>query len=191
MMLALAFRAGCVSVASLAMAMALVEAPETAAAEGQVGRDIFSVKAGFLFNFAKFTEWPTLPSTAPILMCVVGDERVAAALAETVREQKISDHSLDVSRPHDRATWRTCHVLFLAETELRRSPVSLDAIRAVQVLTVSDGKDFSQAGGIIEFYLEGGKMRFAINVDAADRSGVRLSSRLLGLAKIIRDRHVP
>ena len=161
------------------------------APEVKSGRDIYSVKAGFLFNFAKFTEWPTLPSTAPILMCVVGDERIAAALAETVREQKISDHSLDVSRPQDSATWRTCHVLFLAEAELRRSPVGLDAVRSVQVLTVSDGKDFSQAGGIIEFYLEGGKMRFAINVDAADRSGVRLSSRLLGLAKIIRDRHVP
>jgi hypothetical protein len=63
----------------------------------------------------------------------------------------------------------------------------LEAIRALPVLTVSDGKDFSQAAGIIELYVEGGRMRFAINLDAADRSGLRLSSRLLGLAKIIRN----
>ena len=73
---------------------------------------------------------------------------------------------------------------------LRRSAGGLDAIRTLPVLTVSDGKGFSQAGGIIELYVEGGRMRFAINVDAAERSGLRLSSRLLGLAKVIRDGHV-
>jgi hypothetical protein len=188
----LAFRAGCLSVVSVALAATLVDAPGIAAAgEGQVGRDIFSVKAGFLFNFAKFTEWPALPSSATILMCVVGDERIAVALADTVREQKISEHTLDVSRPQDSAAWRACHVLFIADAELRKSAAGLDALRSVHVLTVSDAKDFSHTGGIIEFYLEGGKMRFAINTDAADRSGVRLSSRLLSLARIIRDRHVP
>jgi hypothetical protein len=188
----LTLRAGFLGVASLALAATLVGVPGIVAhAKGQVGRDIFSVKAGFLFNFAKFTEWPTLSSSATILMCVVGDERIAAALAETVRDQRISDHSLEVSRAQDSATWRTCHVLFIAETELRRSAVGLDTIRSVHVLTVSDAKDFSQTGGIIEFYIDSGKMRFAINVDAADRSGVRLSSRLLGLAKIVRDQHVP
>ena len=55
------------------------------------------------------------------------------------------------------------------------------------VLTVGDGKGFSHAGGIIELFVEGGKMRFAINMDAAERAGLHLSSRLLGLAKVVRD----
>ena len=69
-------------------------------------------------------------------------------------------------------------------------PADWAAIKTLPVLTVSDGKGFSQAGGIIELYVEGGRMRFAINVDAAERSGLRLSSRLLGLAKVVRDGHV-
>jgi hypothetical protein len=185
-------RAGCLCVASVALATSLLEAPPIAAeGSAQVGRDISSVKAGFLFNFAKFAEWPALASAAPIAMCVAGDERIAVALAETVREQKISGHALDVSRPADSATWRGCHLLFIADTELRRSAEGLGTIKSLQVLSVSDQKDFAQGGGLIEFYLEGGKMRFAINLDAVDRSGLRLSSRLLGLARIIRDRHVP
>jgi YfiR/HmsC-like len=185
-------RAGCLSVASVALATSLLEAPPVAAESGaQVGRDISAVKAGFLYNFAKFAEWPALASAAPIVMCVAGDEKIAGALAETVREQKISGHALDVLRPADNATWRSCHLLFIADAELRRSAEGLGALKTLQVLSVSDQKDFAQTGGIIEFYLEGGKMRFAINVDAVDRSGLRLSSRLLGLARIIRDRHVP
>jgi hypothetical protein len=67
----------------------------------------------------------------------------------------------------------------------------LGSIKTLPVLTVSDGERFSEAGGIIELYIDGGRIRFAINVDAAERSGLRLSSRLLGLAKIMRDRHAP
>jgi hypothetical protein len=66
----------------------------------------------------------------------------------------------------------------------------LDGIKTLPVLSVSDGKGFSQSGGIIELYVEGGRMRFAINVDAAERSGLHLSSRLLGLAKVMRSGHV-
>ncbi len=192
MIFILGLRAGCVGVASAALAATLLEAPPVAAlGNTQVGRDISSVKAGLLFNFAKFVEWPALPPAAPIVMCIAGDERIGAALADTVHEQKISGHALEVWRSPDGATWRDCHLLFIGDAEARRSASGLDAIRTLQVLSVSDQKDFAQASGIIEFYVEGGKMRFAINVDAVDRSGLRLSSRLLLLAKIIRDRHVP
>ena len=91
-------------------------------------------------------------------------------------------------RPQDSPAWRTCHLLFIADAERRRATDGLSAVKALQVLTVSDAKDFANTGGMIEFYLEGGRMRFAINVDAVDRSGLHLSSRLLGLAKIVRDR---
>jgi hypothetical protein len=65
----------------------------------------------------------------------------------------------------------------------------LGGLRTLPVLTVSDGKGFSHASGIIELYVEAGRMRFAINVDAVERSGLRISSRLLGLAKVIRNDH--
>lgn len=148
-----------------------------------------TLKAAFMLNFAKFTEWPALPSGTPIGLCIVGDAGVAAALVEMVRGQHIGGHALEVSRPRE-TTWRVCHLLFIADAEIRRSAGGLDGIKTLPVLTVSDGKGFLQAGGIIELYIEDGRMRFAINVDAAERSELRLSSRLLGLAKVIRNGHV-
>jgi hypothetical protein len=149
-----------------------------------------AVKAAFLYNFAKFAEWPALPPAAPILVCVVGNDGVAAALVETVRSQEIAGHALEVWRPLNGGSWRTCNLLFVAEAETRQLAKGLAEIKTLPVLTVGDARGFSQAGGIIELYLEAGKMRFAIDLDAAERSGIRLSSRLLSLAKITRSGHV-
>jgi len=173
------------SAASIALVAMLIASSGIAAA-ADVAPDV-AVKAALLYNFAKFAEWPALPADAPIAFCVVGDDRIAAALEGTVRGQNINDHPLDVSRPHDSAMWRACQLLFIAEPEIRRWIAGLEAIKTMPVLTVSDVKGFSQTDGIIELYVEGGRMRFAINVDGTERSGLRLSSRLLGLAKIIRN----
>ena len=189
MMSALRLRGGRRGVVRLALAAALIAAPAFAADASDVAPDV-AVKAAFLYNFAKFAEWPGLPAGTPIVSCIVGDDGIAAALVETVRGQSINGHTLDVSRPQDSATWKACHLLFIADAETRRSAGGLGAIRTLPVLTVSDGKGFLQAGGIIELYVEGGKMRFAINADTAERTGLRLSSRLLGLAKIVRNGHV-
>ena len=146
-----------------------------------------AVKAALLFNFAKFAEWPALASGAPIIACIVGDDGIATALVGTVRAQQISGHPVEVRRSQDSGAWRVCQLLFIADAETRSSDSGVGGIRTLPVLTVSDGKGFSERGGIIELYLEGRRVRFAINVDAAERSGLRLSSRLLGLARVIRD----
>jgi hypothetical protein len=184
-------RARRLGTASLALVMTCIAAPGTAADRSFGPATDVAVKAAFLYNFVKFTEWPALPAGAAIVLCVVGDEGIAAALAETVREQNISGHPLDVRRAQDSTTWRNCHLLFIAEAEAQRSASGLDGIKTLPVLTVSDAKSFSLSGGIIELYIEDGRMRFAINVDAAERSGLRLSSRLLGLAKVTRSGHGP
>jgi hypothetical protein len=176
--------------AGVALAATLIGAPGIAAGTAaDVAPDV-AVKAAFLFNFAKFVEWPALPAGAPLVVCVVGNDGIAAAFVETVRGQNISGHSFDVGVLPESSKWRACHLLFIADAEVRRSAVGLDEVKTLPVLTVSDNKGFSLAGGIIEFYVEAGRMRFAINLDAADRSGLRLSSRLLGLAKVIRNGHV-
>jgi hypothetical protein len=178
------------AVAGIALAVMLITARGIAAEYAVEATPDVAVKAAFLYNFAKFAEWPTLRSGDPIVVCIVGDERIAAALVEAVRGQNISGHALDVWRPQDNATWRVCNLLFIADAEAGRSARGLDGIRTLPVLTVSDGRNFSHGGGIIELYVEGGRMRFAINLDAAERSGLHLSSSLLGLAKIVRDRDV-
>jgi hypothetical protein len=168
--------------ADIALIAALVS-PQAVAAASQ---DVAAVKAAFLYNFAKFTEWPALPPGTTIILCIVGDEPIADALVATVRNQNISGHALDVLRPQDIATWRKCHLLFIGDAEVQRSAAGLGGLKGTPVLTVSDGKGFVNAGGMIELYVEGGRMRFAIKLEAAEAAGLRLSSRLLELAKIVR-----
>ena len=173
--------------AGLALAATLAAAPA-----GPAGVDSVSdvaVKAAFLFNFAKFAEWPSLSAGARIVVCVVGDESLATAVTQTLRGKAINGHDFDVWQPHDSANWHGCQLLFMSDADTRRFSAGLDAVKALPVLTVSDGAGFSEAGGIIELYVEAGRMRFAINVDAVERSGVRISSRLLGLARVVRNGH--
>jgi YfiR/HmsC-like len=158
------------------------------AAGGDVAPDV-AVKAAFLYNFAKFAEWPGLAAGAPIVICVIGDDRLAAAMVETVHGQLLSGHALKVAQPRETAQWRGCHLLFIADAEVRHAAADLEALKSLPVLTISDSKDFAQATGITELFIEAGRMRFAINLDTADASGLHLSSRLLGLAKIVRKGH--
>jgi hypothetical protein len=186
-----ASRTRTIGLAAYALAAVMAVTPRAAAAADNAtdaAADV-AVKAAFLYNFAKFAEWPALAPGAAITLCVVGDDQIASALVETVRGQNISGHALEVWHPQDPATWRSCHLLFLKQAEAKRAAGGLGAIKTLPVLTVSDGKDFSQTGGIIELFVESGRMRFAINVDAADGAGLRLSSRLLGLAKVTRNGH--
>jgi hypothetical protein len=168
--------------------IALLALTQPIAAAADVAADV-AVKAAFLYNFAKFAEWPGLAAGAPIVICVVGDDRLAAAMVETVRGQLLSGHALEVAQPRETAQWHSCHLLFIADAEVRHAAAGLETLKSLPVLTISDGKDFARATGITELFIEAGRMRFAINLDTADASGVHLSSRLLGLAKIVRKGH--
>jgi hypothetical protein len=177
--------------AGFVLAVAIVSAavmPAEATRAGDGAPDA-AIKAAFLLNFAKFAEWPALPADARIALCVVGSEDIASALSDIVRGQSIAGHALQVVRPADSAAWPTCQVLFISDAEHRKAAGALQFLQPLPVLTVSDGKGFSQTSGIVELFVDGGRMRFAINVDSADRSGVHLSSRLLGLAQVVRSPH--
>jgi YfiR/HmsC-like len=150
-----------------------------------------AVKAAMLYHFAQFTEWSPLPASTSIVFCVAGADAIAASLVETIRGLKIGDHELDVRRTQDGATWPVCQLIFIAETETRRFSEGTNGIRTLPILTVSDSKGFSRAGGMIELFITDGRLRFAINVDATKRAKLQLSSRLLSLAKIVRDGDAP
>jgi len=124
-------------------------------------------------------------------MCIVGDNALLTAVTDAVKGQQAGGRTLDVTRPGDGTAWGSCQVLFVAEAEVRGAAVALDRLRQRPVLTVSDGAEFARTAGIIEFFREGDRMRFAINAQAAERAGVRISSRLLGLAKIVRNNYAP
>jgi hypothetical protein len=144
-----------------------------------------AVKAAFLFNFVKFTEWPGLAANTPLAVCVMGDDEIADALVTTVGNQLIGGRPLELNRTTDENTWPSCHLLFVSEAEANRSARALRDVQSLPILTVSDAKGFARGAGIVEFFTQGNRMRFAINVAAAERAGLHISSRLLGLAEVV------
>lgn len=147
-----------------------------------------ALRAAFLYNFAKFTEWPpdSLP-TGPLMLCVIDDSAVEGALSELVGNSTINGRTVTISRNASGARLRACHLLYVGEATPGRAAAILEELLGAPVLTVSNGDDFTRLGGIVGLFVEEGRMRFAINQDAAQRAGVRLSSRLLQLARIIKD----
>lgn len=145
-----------------------------------------SLKAAFLLNFAKFAEWPR-DGDGPLTLCVVHDRAVESALAQLVNGTTINGRALTVARGVTADHLRGCHLLYVPAPDAAAMTGALAELRAFPVLTVGDGEAFPRHEGIVGLLVEGNKMRFAINPEAAHRAGVRLSARLLSLATIVGD----
>jgi hypothetical protein len=144
-----------------------------------------SLRAAFLYNFAKFTEWGDEATiSGPLTICVLDDSAVEGALNDLVGESTINGRAVLISRG---ARLRACHLVYVGITDRQRAASILDELQGAAVLTVSNGYDFVRLGGIVGLFVDEGRMRFAINPEAAQRAGLRLSSRLLQLAKILTD----
>ena len=151
-----------------------------------------ALTSAFLYNFAKFTEWPP-DSLAPgqrLAMCVAGDTAVASALDQTVKGHAIEGHELTVELLKPDASARACHLLYVSGLDEKRSLQLIDSLKTASVLTASNVERFADLGGVAQLTLENGRMRFTINVNAAQRARLQLSSKLLRLARIIKDDNV-
>jgi hypothetical protein len=142
----------------------------------------YAVKASYLYKFAPFVEWPPRAFAAPdspLRICVVGADPFGAMLADGVRGQQVDGHPMTVEHPDAAAGMAQCHILFVGKTV-----APADLLRAVAgrpVLTVTD-RSRGVVGGMIEFTLVDGRVRFDIDDAAAAASGVQISSKLLQLA---------
>ena len=152
----------------------------------------YQVKAAFLYNFAKFVAWPTtvLPETGAFMtLCVLGDDPFGSDLEQIMHGKTVGNRELLIKRFQGEKGLASCHILFISASENKRLPQILAGLKSAHVLTVGEAEPFMKLGGIINFTLEENKIRFAINVDAAERAGLKLSSKLLRLARIFRDRN--
>jgi hypothetical protein len=143
-----------------------------------------ALRAAFLYNFVKFTEWTGDVSSGPLTICVVDDTALENALTELVDGSSINGRPVLLSRS---VRLRACHLVYLGATDREHAASILEELQGASVLTVSDGYEFVRLGGIVGLVVEQGRMRFAINPDAAQRAGLRLSSRLLQLATILKE----
>jgi hypothetical protein len=148
-----------------------------------------ALKAAYLLNFVKFSEWPADALTAggPIVFCVIGDDAIEGSLKEIIKGQTVDGHSLVVRHQSLDVSMRSCHVLYAGGFDTKRSTQLIELVKDASVLTVGDSEQFPRMGGVAQFFAEDGKMRFAVNLQSMQRARLRLSSRLLQLAKIIKD----
>ena len=157
-------------------------------ASAQSNLSEYQVKAAFLFNFTKFVEWPDgsfEDPQAPIVVGIIGDDPFGDDLGRIIAGQKVQGRSLVIRRERWGDDLRGCHVLFVSASEHEHSSRILLSVQSAGVLTVSDMEGFAKAGGVIEFVTEENRVRFIVNLDSANQSKLRVSAKLLALARVI------
>jgi hypothetical protein len=163
--------------------------PPLSSAQGNP-RGEYDLKAAFLFNFAKFIEWPAGSFTSPqsvFTICVLGRDPFGHVLDDNLQGKMIKDRPIAVRRLKDKTEARNCQMVFVSSSESAQLAEVLESVRGTSVLLVGDTNGFAAAGGTIELTLEGNRVRFTINTDAAGRAGLIFSSKLLVLAKLVHD----
>ena len=151
----------------------------------------YLIKAGFIYNFAKFVEWPATAFTeaeSPIVIGVIGVDPFGSLIDRIVEDKKIGSHGFVVKRfkwGKDLKELKDCKILFISPSERAHIDEILQLVKGLPILTVGETPGFAERGGMIRFTLEDNRVRFEVNVEAARQADLNISSRLLTLAKII------
>jgi hypothetical protein len=149
----------------------------------------FDVKAAYLYNFAKFVQWPgdaARRDTRTFHVCVIGADPFGPVLDRVVAGGSINGRTVVARRVAAAQEARSCHILFLGGKDERLAVETLDALGRADVLTVSDLPEFTRRGGMIQFIVQGARVRFEVNLDRARDAGLMLSSELLRVALVVR-----
>jgi hypothetical protein len=165
----------------------LVAGPRRAHAQAAPSKE-YQIKAACLLNFARFIQWPAAAfaePAAPVVVGVLGDDPFGDALEQTFRDESVEGRPFVIKRSRQVEELRNCHMLFVSRSEKDRVPGILAALSTARIATVSEIDGFASRGGILNFYVESGKIRFEINADAAGHNGLTISSQLLKRAKIV------
>ncbi|HZF11715.1 MAG TPA: YfiR family protein [Thermoanaerobaculia bacterium] len=149
-----------------------------------------ALKAAVLFNFTKFIDWPAdgFPDEkSPFNLCLLGDDPIGASLDAIVVNESWNGRPLAVRRLPRGADPHACQILFFGRTERERQAENtevLAGLRGANVLTVGESDRFLAEGGHIRFFLDANRVRFEVNLAAVERTRIKISSKLLRLAKL-------
>lgn len=145
----------------------------------------YQIKAAFLFNFAKFVDWPSEAFSAtnsPIVIGVFGKNVFGSDLENTIRDKTVNNRRFQFITVTSAVEATNCHILFISPSEKENFKKILDGLHNACVLTVSETDQFIKTGGMVNFVIEDNKIRFQINDGAAKKANLRISSKLLSLA---------
>lgn len=159
-----------------------------AAQEGSAGE--YEIKGAMLYNLMRFVDWPASAYPAaqsPAVLCVLGRDPFGKSLASVVSDKLVDGRPVEIRRVQSGEAMRVCNILYISSSERKRLPQILAILKGTSVLTVGEMSRFAARGGMIQFALEDKQVHFDINLDAASRSGLKISSRLLALARIVKD----
>ncbi len=155
----------------------------------QTAASSYQIEAVYLYDFSKFVQWPAHGvhgSNDPFTICVLGEDPFGPVLDTTLSGERIRGASVvakRISKPQEAAG---CKIVFVSSSEERHLTETLAAMAGANILTVSDIRDFSKRGGMIQFVQTKGKVRFEVNVKNAENAGLVLSSDLLEVAVAVR-----
>jgi hypothetical protein len=141
----------------------------------------YSLKAAFIYNFAKFVEWPQ-ETDAVLRLCVLGEDPFGPTL-DDLQDKPIGLRKLAVERLPSMENLRRCRILFISESESDKLPLILKAIEGSSALTIADTESFLERGVMIGMTLDDNRITFEVNAGAARRAKLEISSKLLRLAK--------
>jgi hypothetical protein len=150
----------------------------------------YPVKLAFLYNFTKFVEWP--PDSfrdpgAPLAICIVGRDPFSPDLEGDLRTRTAAGHPVEVRTLRPTDTLSVCHMVFVPVTEKEQADKIVKGLKGSSTLTVGESEGFAALGGIINLTVEGSTVHFEVNQLAAERAGLKISSKLLSLAKIVKE----
>lgn len=151
----------------------------------------YKVKAAYLYNFAKFVEWPAevlADPSLPLSICVYGKDPFGSAL-DTIKDKTVKGRKLVIERYSGINDLKECQITFISPSEKNNLAVILKKIKDMHMLTVSDMEGFADRGGMINLNKKENKIRLEINLEAAQQSGLKISSKLLKLAKVIQGKN--
>jgi hypothetical protein len=150
----------------------------------------YQVKAAFIYNFAKYVRWPeasTSETKRPFVIGVIGRDPFGQALDDAIRGQSLQGRAVSVKRFGRVEEVADCDILFVSSSEKNNLQSILDVLHEAPVLTIGDMDRFAERGGMINLTTEEARVRFEINVEAAERAGLKPGSQLLRLARIVSD----
>ena len=148
----------------------------------------YQLKAAYLYNFAKFVEWPAdtfAGPNAPLRICVLGQNPFAGDLEQITAGKSVNGRTIQVDHVQGVSQARTCHIVFVSAAKNDEVKRILEGLRGASVLTVGDTKDFVAQGGIINLVLEDNRIRFEVNLKAATEGRLKISAKLLSLARLV------
>ena len=150
-------------------------------AQAAVSED--KVKAAFILNFVKFVTWPDQPNNNHILIGYFGDEPALSGDLKLLNGREAQGSQLHVLRCPKDAEASVCRVLFIPGNEAGRVPGILREVVGLPILTISDAPGFIHQGGMIGLLLDNKRIRFEVNLAAVLKAGLKMSSKILGLAR--------